>query len=291
MVIVSDIRQIGHTNLVAHKMSMAADHALMEDFIYPNVPQSSVDHAELPSIPEASVTAPDNLPTHAETSNETEVGRERASLEPTPIQEAPRPNYTNHTELSATFAEALGSPASLVRDYSNQTSKNNGKRSNSNDFVTTGLENLSRLAGLPASKPSRREEDWHLEDYGHVPTLPETVYEVIHSNFQMLNTDSGLCRRFTDKELPPLTTMNAFIQSYFEHYNHVFPLIHQPTFDTAGMHWVLILAVAATGCGFSQMGNTCTAFILQEFLRRSVNLSVSPNGLGNPPSISQTAVY
>lgn len=253
---------------------MAADHVLLDDFACPSLSYSTGDGAELPPIPEVSTTASEQSPADVQTVREKE-GTSQTPSEPTPIREAQRPNYTNHTELSATFAEVLGSPSALARDFSNPNSSTHGQQPKTNDFVTTGLENLSRIAGLSAHKASRPEEDWHLEDYDHVPTLPERVYETINRNFEMLNTDSGLCRKFTDKQLPPITTMNSFIQSYFEHYSHVFPMIHQPTFDTTDVHWVLILAVAAIGCGFSQLGNTCTTFILQEFLRRSVSLCVS----------------
>ncbi|KAH9231753.1 hypothetical protein K456DRAFT_1915666 [Colletotrichum gloeosporioides 23] len=263
--------------------SMAADHVLLDDFVCPSLSYSTGDGTELPSIPEVSTTASEQSPADVETARDKE-GASQTLSEPTPIREAQRPNYTNHTELSATFAEVLGSPSALARDYSNPNSSTHGQQPKTNDFVTTGLENLSRIAGLSANKASRPEEDWHLEDYDHVPTLLERVYETIERNFEMLNTDGGLCRKFTDKQLPPITTMNAFIQSYFEHYSHVFPMIHQPTFDTADVHWVLILAIAAIGCGFSQLGNTCTTFILQEFLRRSVNLCVNPVRL----SLNQT---
>ncbi|KAF3800930.1 hypothetical protein GCG54_00010204 [Colletotrichum gloeosporioides] len=252
--------------------SMAADHVLLDDFVCPSLSYSTGDGTELPSIPEVSTTTSEQSPAADVQTAREEEGTSQTPSEPTPIREAQRPNYTNHTELSATFAEVLGSPSALARDYSNPNSSTHGQQPKTNDFVTAGLANLSRIAGLSANKASRPEEDWHLEDYDYVPTLPERVYETIKRNFEMLNTDSGLCRKFTDKQLPPITTMNAFIQSYFEHYSHIFPMIHQPTFDTANVHWVLILAVAAIGCGFSQLGNTCTTFILQEFLRRSVSL-------------------
>ncbi|OBR15198.1 C2H2 type zinc finger domain protein [Colletotrichum higginsianum IMI 349063] len=188
--------------------------------------------------------------------------------------EAPRPNFTNHSELSATFQDALRKPAALGRDCGNNAASEVAKRRRQTRFVTDDLEGLSYIprSSFLRKDPSINPDAWRLEDYEHVPNLNTDVYSFISTQFARLNADNSFHLPFTDEPFPSFEAINAFVQSYFEHYHPVFPLLHQASFDPKHSHWVLVIAVAATGCGFSVLGTTRTSFILQELLRRSINL-------------------
>lgn len=119
------------------------------------------------------------------------------------------------------------------------------------------------------------EDIWKPEDFGHVKSLPQVAYHRLLDNFERLNADNGYHVPFANGEFPSLTAFNAFIQLYFEAFHPIFPLLHQPTYDPGKEHWVLLLAVAATGCRFSQVpGAADSGNLLQEFLRRAILFTV-----------------
>ncbi|KZL85932.1 hypothetical protein CI238_06185 [Colletotrichum incanum] len=192
-----------------------------------------------------------------------------------PSDEAPRPVFTNHSELSSAFQDALGDPASLGGDCGKNAANVEARSRRQNRVVTDGLSYISR-SSLLGRDPSNNLDNWRLEDYEHVPNLNPDVYGFISAQYTKLNADNGFYLPFTDQPIPSVEAFNAFVQSYFEHYHPVFPLLHQASFDPNHSHWVLIIAVAATGCGFSVLGTTSTSFILQELLRRSINLYICP---------------
>ncbi|KAL1900679.1 hypothetical protein Sste5346_002404 [Sporothrix stenoceras] len=78
-------------------------------------------------------------------------------------------------------------------------------------------------------------------------------------------------RDFTNANLPPFRAMNCFVQLYFEHFQGIFPMLHQGTFHPAHQPWQLVLAVAAIGCRYSKLPGTAQfADALQELLRRAI---------------------
>ncbi|PYH50082.1 uncharacterized protein BP01DRAFT_362086 [Aspergillus saccharolyticus JOP 1030-1] len=88
---------------------------------------------------------------------------------------------------------------------------------------------------------------WEAEDLGHVQPLPIETYNRILGTFRTLNKDNGYHMPFAAGEFPSLAACSAFMQLYFENFNFIFPMLHQPTFDPS--------------------------HILQEFLRRAINLT------------------
>ncbi|KXH54810.1 hypothetical protein CSAL01_05457 [Colletotrichum salicis] len=213
-----------------------------------------------------------------------------AVQEPTPIsllsEDTPRAIFTNHSQLSSTFANAFGRPSAFSRDYDDSTEAEQSRSRRKKHFVTQGLEDLSRVEGTSfiSEAIDGNEQDWDLEDYGHVLTLSPHAYSILETQFEKLNADTDYCKAFTDKPFPSQEAIDAFIQSHFEHYHPVWPLLHQQTFNPERVHWILLLAVAATGCGFSKFGTLSDSFLLQELLRRSINLCVDLDPEPDPSS-------
>ncbi|KAK7447234.1 hypothetical protein Landi51_07109 [Colletotrichum acutatum] len=202
---------------------------------------------------------------------------ETAVQEPTPTsllsEDTPRAIFTNHSQLSSTFANAFRRSSAFSRDYDDSAEIEQNQTRRKKHFVTHGLEDLSRIAGSPFHPEGVDEnEDWDLEAYDHVPSLSPHAYSILQTQFTKLNADTDYCKAFTDKSFPSQQAIDVYIQSHFEHYHPIWPLLHQKTFDPEHVHWILLLAVAATGCGFSKFGTISDVFLLQELLRRSINL-------------------
>ncbi|KAK1542182.1 hypothetical protein CPAR01_05569 [Colletotrichum paranaense] len=203
---------------------------------------------------------------------------ETAIQEPTPTsllsEDTPRAIFTNHSQLSSTFANAFLRSSAFSRDYDDSTEIEQNQARRKKHFVTHGLEDLSRIAGssFHPEGVDENEEDWDLEAYDHVPSLSPQAYSILQAQFGKLNADTDYCKAFTDKSFPSREAVDVYIQSHFEHYHPIWPLLHQKTFDPDRVHWILLLAVAATGCGFSKFGTLSDVFLLQELLRRSINL-------------------
>lgn len=116
---------------------------------------------------------------------------------------------------------------------------------------------------------------WEPENLAHVKRLPPTTYTVIVANFRELNSTTSQYNQFVAGEFLSLAACNAFMQLYFEEFNEVFPLVHQPSFDPTTEPWLLILAIIAIGCRFSQQTAAVEcADILQEFVHRAFQATV-----------------
>lgn len=145
----------------------------------------------------------------------------------------------------------------------NDTRLGGGECSNTDSFPTS-------ITG-----PHTGTETWIAEDLGHVRQLSALVYDEMVSSYGILNRDDGHYRSFACGDFPSLEAMNVFMQLYFEEIHHLLPFLHKATFDPAGEHWILILALATVGCRFSQaQGAMICARLLQEFLRRVLKTTV-----------------
>lgn len=143
-------------------------------------------------------------------------------------------------------------------------------------FVGIGRRPSSRTNTYRPNTPEpldTGDEDWRIDDYDNVPRLLHDPYNAIAACFASVNQDNGFYQSFTTKPLPSQDSMNSFIQVYFEVFQPIFPLLHQPTFDPGQCHWLLVLAVAATGCRFSQQSRGATR-LMDNLLRRAVQLNV-----------------
>ena len=111
---------------------------------------------------------------------------------------------------------------------------------------------------------------WEQENLGHVPYLPQQVYEQIAATFQSTNTTRGPYIQFAGGAFPSLAACNAFMQLYFEEFNPLFPFLHQPTFDPSATPWLLVLATISIGIRFArEPGAVECGDMMQEFLRRA----------------------
>ncbi|KAH6995762.1 fungal-specific transcription factor domain-containing protein [Ilyonectria sp. MPI-CAGE-AT-0026] len=181
------------------------------------------------------------------------------------------------TPLSSTSGGQQTWVASLPRDESPPGSPLSDAPVPS--FVGIGRRASSRTNTYRPNTPEPLDianEDWRIDDYDNVPRLSHETYNAIAACFASVNQDNGFYRSFTTKPVPSQDSMNSFIQVYFEVFQSIFPLLHQPTFDPSQCHWLLVLAVAATGCRFSQQSRGATR-LMDNLLRRAVQLNIEQN--------------
>ncbi|KAF5572554.1 C2H2 type zinc finger domain-containing protein [Fusarium pseudocircinatum] len=130
---------------------------------------------------------------------------------------------------------------------------------------------------------------WETEDYHHVPALSQQIYSVMCVHFATLNADNGFHQAFTNKPFPTFEVIAAFIQAYFEHFQPLFPIIHQPTFNPQEAPWILTLAVAVIGSRYSAL-----AFITPLVKEKAHNADKNERGFVSDPlshlSLAQATV-
>jgi hypothetical protein len=114
------------------------------------------------------------------------------------------------------------------------------------------------------------------EDLAHVESISPQCYSQIMACLHRHANGHSHFRAFVNAELPGLRAMNCFVQLYFEHFQPIFPLLHQGTFDPSREPWQLVLAVSAVGCRYSRVpGSLQLANALQELVRRTIAETVS----------------
>jgi hypothetical protein len=75
---------------------------------------------------------------------------------------------------------------------------------------------------------------------------------------------------------PSLKTLNALVKLYLERFHPVLPILHHPTLDLNGSHWILSLAVATIGSHMSDFEQAEEySLCFDEFLRRAISALVS----------------
>lgn len=70
--------------------------------------------------------------------------------------------------------------------------------------------------------------------------------------------------------IPP-RTFNLFLQLYFEHFDHIFPILHRPTFDPDTCHPMLLAAVVSIGAMYSLIPQSAQ---FGEMLMKIVNRAI-----------------
>lgn len=131
-------------------------------------------------------------------------------------------------------------------------------------------------AGLPTTEATGVPDCiLEMEHFAHVGRLSFDKYDEILENLQN-HANQPIYRSFGSPVLPSAEVMNSFMQLYFEHFHDTMPFIHKPSFDPSKEHWILVLAVAATGCRYSQVPRSdLYALKLTELVRRSIMVVVS----------------
>ncbi|KAL2673831.1 hypothetical protein Neosp_012275 [[Neocosmospora] mangrovei] len=107
----------------------------------------------------------------------------------------------------------------------------------------------------PVPPASPRTLDADLEDFGHVKGLSEEGYQGLKLWVSLMNNprDAEISQSPESSRLPPLKTLNAFIQLYLEEFHETLPIIHRPTFDPNVAPHLLVLAIANIGRRFSKL--------------------------------------
>ncbi|CAI7567622.1 unnamed protein product [Penicillium manginii] len=97
------------------------------------------------------------------------------------------------------------------------------------------------------------------------------IYDKIYGEFLLLcRNDNPFFEMFESTHFPTADECNRYIAFYFESFQTVYPMLHLPTFDPNQCHWLLTLAIVATGChcsGTPETDQCATAF--HELIRRA----------------------
>ncbi|KAL9094464.1 MAG: hypothetical protein Q9165_003314 [Trypethelium subeluteriae] len=126
------------------------------------------------------------------------------------------------------------------------------------------------LMGFPSMEQTPPDV-FEAENFAHVESLGRKVYDDICRCFNTVSSNQSLFKRFRDSDLPPLPAFDCFIQLYFEYFQPMYPLLHQPTFNPSNAHFVLILAVTSIGCRYSRSKEARKCAIpLSELTRRAL---------------------
>ncbi|KAK2765550.1 hypothetical protein FQN54_008404 [Arachnomyces sp. PD_36] len=103
--------------------------------------------------------------------------------------------------------------------------------------------------------------------------ISRSTYDKILEKFHQIccRSDISLFPRFDSEFFPSLNTITQFVRLYFDSFQPVYPILHIPTFDPNGCHWLLTLSLAALGCQFADFveSKKC-ATAMHEFVRRAI---------------------
>ena len=138
------------------------------------------------------------------------------------------------------------------------------------DHTATGPSHTERSEGLDAG----------FEDFGHVEALLAEGYERLETWTRTIHTtwDNEAAESLLLPKLPPLRTLNAFIQLYFDEFHHTLPIIHRPTFDPNFAPCLLVLAIGNIGRRFSIIARDPSVELdLQNLVHDAVKSQVRTN--------------
>lgn len=137
-------------------------------------------------------------------------------------------------------------------------------------------EGTPRKLGFPISCETRVEKISEGIARSLSPIDP-SLYDKIYREFLLLcRNDNPFFGMFESTHFPTADECNRYIACYFDSFQIVYPMLHLPTFDPNQCHWLLTLAVMATGCHCSDTPETdqCTA-AFHEMIRRAFLAEVS----------------
>lgn len=149
-------------------------------------------------------------------------------------------------------------------------------RGNFHRFFTPATTYLSRRRRL--SFPLSGEVIPAFQDSSYVDfnMLSERTYFSIQRSF--INVCTGLTAyqpSYGSSYFPSLKTLNALVKLYLERFHSVLPILHHPTLDLDGCHWILSLAVVTIGSHMSDFEQSEEySLCFDEFLRRAISALV-----------------
>jgi hypothetical protein len=113
--------------------------------------------------------------------------------------------------------------------------------------------------------------------------LSEQTYSSIQRSFTAVCTGlTAYQPPYSSNYFPSLKTLNALVKLYLERFHPVLPILHHPTLDLNGSHWILSLAVATIGSHMSDFEQSEEySLCFDEFLRRAISALVSYLSLEN----------
>ncbi|KAH8894359.1 hypothetical protein GQ53DRAFT_717088 [Thozetella sp. PMI_491] len=120
--------------------------------------------------------------------------------------------------------------------------------------------------------PQLRREDIQearAEMFGHVHCIPTVAFEAI----QLFYDDQRQCEH---SSFINLRVFHAFIELYFEYFDHQFPFLHPTRVDTPEPDWLRLLGMATIGSEYSKIDNAhAHGSVLYELLERAIDDRIS----------------
>lgn len=186
----------------------------------------------------------------------------------------PEPQQGQAIRLKEFFAEAWPDQR-RKRDWRGSEAGLFNKRTS--EARRASLPLMGTISPFLSSGTSTNATIWESENLCHVKPLSSNHYGEIVIHFKKLNNTSSHNNQFVEGNFPSLNACNALMQLFFEYFNQMFPIIHQPSFDPDQEPWLLVLSIIAIGSHFSQqpIAIDC-ADILQEFVHRALQMTVCP---------------
>ncbi|KAF5268201.1 hypothetical protein FOXYS1_909 [Fusarium oxysporum] len=224
--------------------------------------------SEIQHIPQTEPNADPSEETVTATSPESTLGAGiLADIPPDPLDLInsvwQKEDTTGWADLQATECLRTGSPLEPPEPIQVETifEGMGGSRATFNLLATDWLSStgpsdpLGQSGYGPWSTADLESLDVDLEDFSHVERLSTEGYQNLDLWAYMMSTinETGTFRSSEPSILPPLKTLNAYIQLYFEKFHDTLPIIHRPTFDPSSAPCLLVLAIANIGRRFSRL--------------------------------------
>lgn len=101
-------------------------------------------------------------------------------------------------------------------------------------------------------------------------------YETMKQSFHETCVDQTSCdSKFTSTDFPSKSVTESLICCYIDSFQPIFPFLHLPTLPSSNLHWLLLLAMAAIGSHFLEVGRLeVFTESFHEVIRRVTSFSV-----------------
>ncbi|OAL43317.1 hypothetical protein IQ07DRAFT_297819 [Pyrenochaeta sp. DS3sAY3a] len=125
------------------------------------------------------------------------------------------------------------------------------------------------VAGLCPSFPTLQEDELQragAEVFGYVSKIPGEAYTALRSFYV---SEHG----YDDMSFPHYRLFHAFVELYFEYFDHYLPFLHPTRVETDDLSWILLTAVAAIGSHYSEVRDAPRfTTVLHYLLQRATHL-------------------